>query len=41
MQLSGIDIGKGNSVKIRFKISYKIGSEAKQEQGLVPPLGIA
>ncbi|KAJ5487392.1 hypothetical protein N7530_001692 [Penicillium desertorum] len=41
MLIDGIDVGKGNSVKIRFKVSYKLGSEAREEQGMVPPLGIA
>ncbi|CAG7925067.1 unnamed protein product [Penicillium olsonii] len=41
MLMDGIDVGKGNSVKIRFKVSYKLGSEAREEQGMVPPLGIA
>lgn len=39
--MDGIDAGKGSSVKIRFKVSYKLGSEAREEQGMVPPLGIA
>jgi ADP-ribosylation factor-binding protein GGA len=41
MQLDGIDPGKGNSVKIRFKVSYQLGGESKEEQGMVPPLGIS
>ncbi|KAJ5960165.1 uncharacterized protein N7479_007315 [Penicillium vulpinum] len=41
MRMDGIDVGKGNSVKIRFKVSYKLGGEAREEQGMVPPLGIA
>ncbi|KAJ5172116.1 hypothetical protein N7492_004709 [Penicillium capsulatum] len=40
MVLDGIDSGKGNSVKLRFKVSYKLGSEAREEQGMVPALGI-
>ncbi|KAJ5083633.1 hypothetical protein N7456_013060 [Penicillium angulare] len=40
MLLDGIDSGKGNSVKIRFKVSYKLGSEAREEQGMVPSLGV-
>ena len=39
--MDGIDVGKGNSVKIRFKVAYKLGGEAHEEQGMVPPLGIA
>lgn len=41
MVLDGIDNGKGNSVKIRFKVSYRLGAEAREEQGMVPALGIA
>ncbi|KAJ5084474.1 hypothetical protein NUU61_009053 [Penicillium alfredii] len=41
MLLDGIDTGKGNSVKLRFKVSYKIGGEAREEQGMVPSLGIS
>ena len=41
MQLDGVELGKGNSVKIRFKVSYKLGNEVKEEQGMVPPLGIS
>ncbi|KAJ5911439.1 ADP-ribosylation factor-binding protein GGA2 [Penicillium subrubescens] len=41
MVLDRIDNGKGNSVKIRFKVSYRLGAEAREEQGMVPSLGIA
>ncbi|KAL4760762.1 VHS domain protein [Aspergillus foveolatus] len=41
MLLDGIDMGKGNSVKIRFRVSYRLGSTTTEEQGMVPPLGIA
>ncbi|OAX81027.1 hypothetical protein ACJ72_04637 [Emergomyces africanus] len=41
MQLNGIPFGNGNSVKLRYKVSYKLGTEYKEEQGRVPPLGIA
>jgi hypothetical protein len=41
MLIDGIDLGKGNSVKIRFRVSYRIGNESKEEQGMVPTLGIA
>jgi ADP-ribosylation factor-binding protein GGA len=41
MLLNGVDAGKGNSVKVRFRVSYRLGAERKEEQGMVPPLGIA
>ncbi|KAI9934178.1 hypothetical protein AWENTII_008573 [Aspergillus wentii] len=40
MLLDGVEGGKGNSVKIRFRVSYQVGAERKEEQGMVPPLGI-
>ncbi|PYI04896.1 VHS domain protein [Aspergillus sclerotiicarbonarius CBS 121057] len=41
MLISGVAGGKGNSIKIRFRVSYRVGNERKEEQGMVPPLGIA
>lgn len=38
--LDGIDAGKGNAVKLRFKVAYKVGAEAREEQGMVPALGV-
>jgi hypothetical protein len=38
--LSGVPPGKGSSVKIRFKVSYRVGDESVEEQGNVPALGI-
>lgn len=39
--LNGVARGQANSAKIRWKASYKVAGELKQEQGEVPPLGIA
>ncbi|KAL4921588.1 VHS domain-containing protein [Aspergillus aurantiobrunneus] len=41
MLIDGIDVGKGNAVKIRFRVSYRTGNDSKEEQGMVPALGIA
>ncbi|KAE8141982.1 VHS domain-containing protein [Aspergillus pseudotamarii] len=41
MLVSGVESGKGNSIKMRFKVSYRVGNEQKEEQGMVPSLGIA
>ncbi|KAL1952849.1 hypothetical protein VTO42DRAFT_4105 [Malbranchea cinnamomea] len=41
LQLNGVAPGNGNSVKLRFKVSYKLGQEVKGEDGRVPPLGIS
>lgn len=41
MLVDGVETGKANSIKMRFKVSYRMGSERKEEQGMVPSLGIA
>ncbi|GAT21658.1 VHS domain protein [Aspergillus luchuensis] len=41
MLISGVAGGKGNSIKMRYRVSYRVGSEHKEEQGMVPSLGIA
>ena len=38
--VNGVARGQANNVKMRWKASYKIGGEAKQELGEVPSLGI-
>jgi hypothetical protein len=40
LELYGIPHGKGSSVRLRYKVSYRLGQELKEEQGLVPPLGV-
>lgn len=39
--LSGVPDGKGDRVKMRFKVSYQIDNMAKEEQGDVASLGIS
>jgi ADP-ribosylation factor-binding protein GGA len=39
--LSGVPPGKGNSVKMRFKVSYQSQGQPFDEQGTVPSLGIS
>jgi ADP-ribosylation factor-binding protein GGA len=39
--LNGVPNGMGNSVKMRFKVSYQVEQAPKEEQGPVPSLGIA
>ncbi|KAI0997581.1 putative ADP-ribosylation factor-binding protein [Podosphaera aphanis] len=39
--LAGVEQGKGDSVRIRWKTSYKIGAKPVSEQGEVSSLGIA
>ena len=39
--VNGVVRGQANSVKMRWKASYKIAGDLRQEQGEVPSLGIA
>ena len=41
IQVNGVEFGKGNAIKMRWKASYNAGGQAKEEQGNVPSLGIA
>ncbi|KAF3491288.1 VHS domain-containing protein [Arthroderma uncinatum] len=41
LQMDGIEPGKGNTVRLRYKVSYKIGQELNESDGLVPSLGIS
>ncbi|KAJ9638091.1 ARF-binding protein [Knufia peltigerae] len=39
--LNGVAVGKGNVVKMRFKVSYEVNGQAQEQQGNVPSLGIS
>jgi hypothetical protein len=39
--LNGIPEGKGDTVKMRFKVSYEHNGQSREEQGNVPSLGIS
>lgn len=39
--VNGVAKGQANAVKMRWKASYKVAGELRQEQGEVPSLGIA
>ncbi|KAI9798593.1 MAG: hypothetical protein M1833_004730 [Piccolia ochrophora] len=45
MRLDGVERGSGNKVRMRWKVSYKLGSgaagEAREEQGELDGLGVA
>lgn len=43
MQLGGVERGQGNTVKVRWKLSYRVGTETavREEQGEVSGLGVA
>ncbi|KAH8697133.1 VHS domain protein [Talaromyces proteolyticus] len=41
MLIENVEQGKGDSVRIRFKVSYRVGGQVKEEQGMVPSLGIS
>jgi ADP-ribosylation factor-binding protein GGA len=38
--LNGVEYGKGATVKMRWKVSYKIGTESVHEQGEISSLGV-
>ncbi|KAL8726199.1 MAG: hypothetical protein Q9166_006872 [cf. Caloplaca sp. 2 TL-2023] len=40
IEINGVPRGSGNSVKMRWKASYKVGGEMRMEQGEVASLGI-
>jgi hypothetical protein len=39
--LNGVEQGKGDLVKLRWKVSYKVGAQPINEHGEVASLGIA
>lgn len=39
--LNGVAHGQGSNVKMRWRLSYKLGGDIKQEQGEIPTLGVA
>lgn len=41
INLNGVLYGNGSNVKMRWKLSYRLGSELKNEEGMVPALGVA
>lgn len=41
MLVDGVEPGQGSSVKIRYRVSYAVGGQNKEEQGMVPALGIS
>lgn len=40
IEINGVAKGQANSVKMRWKASYKVAGDLRQEQGDVPALGI-
>lgn len=38
--LSGVPLGKGSSVQMRYKVAYQRDAQSQEEQGTVPSLGI-
>ena len=38
--LNGVPVGKGNQVKMRYKVSYELNGQAQEQQGTVPSLGV-
>jgi len=41
IQLHGVEPGKGQSVKVRWKASYWLGEEHREEQGEISSLGVS
>ena len=41
MGIQGVGAGKGNSVKLRWKVSYFLAGQAREEQGELASLGVA
>ena len=39
--LTGVPLGKGSTVKMRYKVAYQRDGQPHEEQGNVPSLGIA
>jgi len=39
--LNGVEYGNGAAVKMRWKVSYKVGGEPNFEQGEIQALGVA
>lgn len=41
IHLHGVERGKGSAVKMRWKASYMLGPERKEEQGEISSLGVS
>ena len=41
MLVDGVEPGQGNAIKMRFRVSYVTNGQRKEEQGMVPSLGIS
>lgn len=41
IRLLGVEVGKGESVRMRWKLSYLMGGERKEEMGEVSGLGVS
>lgn len=41
MQLLGVERGRGDAVKMRWKCSYRLAGEVREEQGEIGSLGVA
>ena len=39
--LNGVAVGKGNQVKMRFKVYYELNGQPQEQQGNVPPLAVS
>ncbi|KAK5012028.1 ARF-binding protein, partial [Cryomyces antarcticus] len=41
IRLNGVERGKGNAVKMRWRASYVLDAEKREEQGEIQSLGVA
>lgn len=40
IRLQGVEPGKGNNVKLRWRVSYSLAGQARNEQGELTSLGM-
>lgn len=41
IRVNNVQRGSGNSVKMRWKATYSLGGQAKNEMGEIPSLGVS
>ncbi|PVH92659.1 ADP-ribosylation factor-binding protein GGA1 [Periconia macrospinosa] len=41
IRLNGVQTGSGNNIKMRWKVSYSLGGNQKNEMGEIPSLGVS
>ena len=41
IRLNGVQRGSGNSIKMRWKVTYSVGGQSKNEMGEIASLGVS